>query len=730
MRTNWKLVTTLTELRELVQYCQEERVASVDFETNGTAVHADWFFPTEMGVSFRPGSGWVIPLNHAESPFQDQWEAVLGEFCRGVIENPAVTKYVFNGLFEYRIFLRYGHRPRGRFFDVMLMKYLLHEERPNDLKSLVDMLLPEFAGYDLEGKPGKKAKPEAIRNFWENVPLAELSQYCAGDSDFTLRLGIHFENKLMNAGLYQLFRNFYMPLVRVLSDTVLKGVMVDREYLKGQVASFQGKIDTCLEEIFEIQDIADYNEDYIDEKVEDYIVELEREIKYEDLTDTQINLRETKIARIEAGDPVTKKEMKLFERINFASVLQMGKLFFTSDFGFEFPILARTDKGEPSTAEDVLLKLQSRDDSGFIKSLLELRGLQKLYSTYIRGIYDDHLTPEDNVHPGYLLHGTVTGRLSSRGPNFQNIPRTTTSRYIKKMFISPKDHFFIEMDLSQAELRYAAEVSRDKAMLQVFAEGKNIHVATAALMFEVDYDLVNKARKDETHEHHLDMVKKHKSAKVLNFTIFYGAGAKKVGEFLTERTGEFHSSSEAQDFIDKWFEAFPQASRWIKQERKKAIRDGEVQSIFGRKRRLAILNNPRNKDRERGSWNEALRQAVNAQIQGGSSDITQWINLKVYQAILEGRLPSYMRLVSTVHDSVEYYVHKDDLARVAPIMLNIARTLPMLKERLGAGLKLVPMKASLEYGLNWGTMYSYNPDKDKEKDFGTFYADEYKRLYT
>ncbi len=730
MRTNWKFITTRTELRELIQYCQEERVACLDWETNGVKVHANWFFPTVLGVSFRPGSGWVIPLNHADSPFKDNWEEVLKEFSEAVVENPSITKYVFNGLFEYRIFLKYGYRPRGRFFDVMLMKYLLHEERPNDLKSLVDMLLPQFSGYDLTGKPGKKAKAETIRNFWENVPLQELSEYCAMDCDSTLRLGIHFENKLIENDLYNLFRNFYMPLVRLLSNTVLKGVMVDRPYLEEQMISFQQRIDEAETALYALEIIQEYNEDQIENRVLEFIEDLEQEIDHGDLSDRQIATREEKISRVEAGDPTTKSEVKLFDRVNFASVPQMISLFYESDAGFEFPILSRTKTGNASTAEDVLLKLQHRDETGFVKGLLELRGLQKLYSTYIRGIHDDHLSTEDNVHPGYLLHGTVTGRLSSRGPNFQNIPRSTTSAYIKKMFIAPEDHYFVEVDLSQAELRYAAEVSKDEAMLQIFREGKNMHVATAALMFEVDYDLVNKARKDETHPQHLDMVKKHKSAKVLNFTIFYGAGANKVAEFLSERTGEFHSKEQAQEFIDKWFEAFPRASKWIAKERKKATRDGYVTNLFGRKRRLPILLNPANRKREMGKWNEALRQSINAQIQSGSSDITQWINLKIYQAVLEGKLPSYIRLVSTVHDSVEFYIHKADMNKVLPIMLNIARTLPSIQEGLGASLKLVPMKASAEYGLNWGEMYSYNPEKDKAKDFSAFYDEEYKKLYT
>ncbi len=717
MRTVWKKVTSREQLQELIQYCKDTRTASVDFETNAEDPASPDLKITGLGVSFQVGSGWFIPLQHSESPFEHTSKSLLHEFCTQVIENPAITKYVFNGLFEYRIFLRLGYRPYGRFLDVMMMKYLLNEERPNDLKSLVDMYLPDFAGYDLENKPGKKAKHSTKVAFWSNVPIEKLGKYCSGDCEFTLRLGYHFENRLMDVGLYHLFRNFYSPLIRILSQTILKGVLVDRPYLKGLVKRFRDKLDDCLADLYKIPEIAHFNDEYKEAKLEKYIEKLQEAIDSGELTDRQINTKEEKISSLEAGEPTTKKEIILFEDLNFNSNPQLIQLLYESDEGFEFPVLGYTDKKNPSTGEDILLKLLGEDTSGFIKGLLKYRGLVKLYSTYIYNMYNDHLTDEDKIHPSYLLHGTVSGRFSSRNPNFQNIPREATSIDIKRMFIAPKDYFFVEIDGSQMELRVAAEMSKDIAMIEIFNQGKNIHVATAAVMFDIEYDLINKARKNADHPQHLEMVKKHKSAKVLNFTIFYGAGPKKVAEFLTERTGEYHSKEDAREFMDKWFEAFPQASAWIKRVQKKARRNGYALGIFGRKRRLSILNDPNNQRIHMGSWNEALRQAVNAPIQGSASDITQWVNIIIYEASLRGEFPPYLRVVSTVHDSIEYYVHKDDIHSFMDRALSLAKELPEMKELLGYTFKHVDMKFSGEAGIRWGTKEGYDPKIDYSKKY-------------
>jgi DNA polymerase-1 len=723
MRTNFKIIKSRTELDELISYCQETSIASIDFETNSTNVSDLHFIPTILGVSFQCGSGWIIPLAHKDSPFKSRWKSILKKFGREVVEHPGIDKYFYNAMFEYRIFLHYDILPKGRIFDPMLMKYLLWEERPNDLKSMVDSLLPEFAGYDLEGKPGKKAKPEAIRDFWENVPLRKLSKYCAGDADFTLRLGLHWERLLIEKGFNKLFRNMYMPLVRILAKTVYNGVMVDREYLKTQLVKYKEDLDSKLAEIMDLDIVYEFNEDFKQGKTDAYIEDLEDEIESGTLSPRSEQNREDKISRIEAGDPQTKKEIALFEDINLNSATQLRELLYTHDSGFNFPVINRTDGGEPSTAEDTLLELMTEYDEPFIQMLLDYRALSKMYTTYIYNIYHEKLTHNDKIHPSYLLHGTVTNRLSSRGPNFQNIPRATTAAPIKKMFHAPPEHFFVEVDYSQAELRYAAEVSGDKAMLEIFNSGKNIHVGTASRVFGIDYDTIQLARKDELHPDHLDMIKKHKAAKVLNFTIFYGAGDQKVAEFITQRTGDRHTKEDARRFINQWFEAFPECEKWIKKQHRFAKKHGYVQSIFGIRRRLPIFLNPSNEKTQKGAWNTALRQSVNAEIQGASSNLTQWFNIAVHLEILRGNLPSYMHLVSTVHDSIEFYVHKNDAHWVFPRLIQVAKELPEMEKYLGVGLKRVPMKASLEYGINWGVMHEFT---GREEDFPKIYNDEIK----
>lgn len=718
MRTNWKLITTLPEVHELIGYCKATGYCCFDFETNGHPVHSDLFVPTVMGVSFQPGSGWVIPLGHFDSPFEHMWEDIFFLFGKEVIENPAIVKFVWNLLFEYRICIKFNITPYGRVLDAMLFKYLLNEERPNGLKDLVDELLPEFSGYDLQGKPGEKATGAAIVRFWSNVPLMELSKYCAGDCDFTFRLALYFEAKLIHLDLYHLARNLYMPLIRVLAPTILSGVRVDRPYLAHLVVDYADKIKKLEDGIFDIPVVKEYNETYRDEKIADYIETLERRIINETLSQRQIDTLEEKISRLEVGEATTKKEAKLLEPINFNSPKQLIDLLYRSDNGLQFPILDRTDKGDPSTSEETLLKLKPEDDSGFIAYLLDLRGISKLYTTYIKGIYEERLTPYNRIHPTYLPHGTVTGRLSSRYPNFQNIPRTATGPDIKRMFITPQDYYFFEIDASQAELRVVAEASGDETMLEIFRSGKNIHVATAALVSGVDYAVINKGRKDENHPDHDWAVKEHKKAKVLNFTILYGASPGKVAEFLTESMKVKTSKEQAKGFIADWFRAYPGVEKWIQKTQKSARRDGYVTNLFGRKRRLPILLQGSAKS---GEFNEALRQAVNSVIQGAASDMTQWVNICIWEGILKGEIPVDFPMVSTVHDSLEYYVHKTKVHEFAKKAFEIASTLPNLKEYMGETFKKVPMKFSGELGINWGRMHEYDPNLD----YVAFYDSEW-----
>lgn len=716
MKTTYKIISSIEELDFLINCCFDTRMVAVDFETTGHERSDPNFRPTILGISFQPGSAWVLPLAHKESPWKDTWEKPFKKFCEAVITNPSICKVGWNVNFEYSIFYKYGYTMRGRVFDAMLSKYLLDETRPNDLKSMVDRLLPEFSGYELPGTPSSKASRAVIINFWSNVKLEPLSKYCAGDADFTYRISLHLENKLIKHDLYHLFRNLYMPIVRILGTCYLRGVKIDRAWITYLDSKYQNLSSVLEKDLRSLPEVEDFQDFIIQERIDRYIDTLQEEIDGGGLSDRQINSRYDKISRVEAWDPGNNDERKLFEPINFASSKQMSDLLYTSK-GFGFKVLQYTDSGLPSTGEDTLKKLLIKDDSGFIEKLLELRGLQKLHSTYISNVLLESLTQEDKIYPSYLPHATVTGRFSSKNPNMQNIPRVTTNPDIKKYIIPPKDFYFVELDGSQMELRVAAEMFKDKAMIEIFKENKNIHVATAARIYGVEYDLLNKARKNSDHPNHDEMVRKHKVGKVLNFTIFYGATSRKVSEFVSERTGVNVGLDEAQDLIDAWFEAFPQAAKGIQKMQALAKSKGFVTSPIGRKRRLPILQVRGARDNARGEYNEALRQAVNAPIQGFASDLTQEANINLYMAQLKGIFPRYFKLISTVHDSLEFPVHKSDIHQVIPKAMEIAGNTSSLGRYLGYDFKHVQLKFSAELGITWGHTEEYDPNINYEEKY-------------
>lgn len=245
----YHLVQDWSELLLLIRYCKQTGYCSSDFETSGANAMYPGSYPTILGVSFQPGSAWVIPLGHKESVFRGCYKKVLILFGKEVIANPDIVKIGQNIKFEMNWWRKYGITMRGRLFDTMLAKYTLDEERPHDLKSLVDRFIPEFSGYDLSGQPGEKATVEQLINFWSNVPLAKLAPYCALDSDLTFRLWVFFEQRLMDNGFMPLFRNMLMMVSRVLAEAEYYGMYIDTEYLEGLVTTYKFKIEECEAEL-------------------------------------------------------------------------------------------------------------------------------------------------------------------------------------------------------------------------------------------------------------------------------------------------------------------------------------------------------------------------------------------------------------------------------------------------------------------------------------------------
>lgn len=726
-------------LDRLIQYCKITKYASIDFETNARPFYHPLFLPTILGVSFQPGSAYILPLAHFDSPFLkgEKWKRLLKKFGKEVLEDKSITKIAWNFKFELNVLRVYDIIPNGRLFDAMLAKYLLKEERPNDLKSNVALFIPKFAGYDLPGQPGPKAEHDKIINFWSNVPLDELSKYCGLDCDLTLRLMMFFEKRLIEENFYLLFRNMMMMAVRVLADSEWTGIPIDDPYLTGLVDSYRLKIDQLEEDLKNHPKIRAFENSLIKRRVKKAIFKIEEEIEAleEELDDIDkdykkalkkdpasakriltthnrksksIDSRRDKIDRHIARDFKSKNELKLIEPVNFASPAQMIELLFTDKAGFRFKIVKyTTDKfkketDNPSTDEEVLEELKPKDKTGFISQLLEYRGITKLYSTYVLGMHNK-MGPDRRIHGSFLLHGTVTGRLSSRDPNLQNIPRDTTASDIKKMFIPPRGKILLQLDYSQAELRVLAAQANETEMLKWFREGRDIHLAVACDKNKWDYDwaLPIYLKEDESDPWFKKIKVQRKYAKTINFGIVYGQTAKKLS------LGMESTLEEAEKYLKDYNARFPNIAKFIKKQHKLVSRDGFVYNIFGRKRRLSNIYSE-----DWGKKAEAQRQSVNAPIQGAASDYTLFSSILIWEKIQKGELPKEMVQAYTVHDSLGFFLDPKDIHWVVPILEAICNN-PETKEWFGFQIDSVKMQVDFEAShLNWGVLKTYHKETD------------------
>lgn len=599
----------------MVEACLNTGYASVDFETNAEGIYKDTFKPTILSVSFQVGSGCSIPLQHFDESVKDiPWLKWLQYFGRRVVENPKVVKVAQNFKFDNQIFVKYGIYVRGTVIDTMLAKYLLNEEKPHGLKPMVAKYLPEFADYE------KYDKFETIP--WDKKPLEPLARYGCMDTDFTLRLALFLESKLINKGFYNLYRNLIMPASKVLQDAETNGLPIDLPFNDSLQDKYSKLIQETNDKLRSVRQIKRYQKYSLEQRKKDYIDKLTQEI--EELSGDpkkakSIKNREEKISRVLAGEYKTNDEKKLIEPINFNSTKQMVDLLYLSPKGFKFPVIEYTkDKknkptSNPSTSEDTLLKILDQDKSGFIKALLDLRGLDKMNSTYIVGLRE--LVQSDNkVHPTFLISGTTSGRLSSRNPNGQNIPKVMVNPDIKKQFIPPSGKLFLTYDYSQAELRILAHLANEETMLEWFRTGKDIHLASACKKYHEDYDKIIKIYEDEQHELYPLWKKRRKQAKTINFGIVYEQSAHKLAESLSTPE-EKVEDSEGQQFLDEYFTTFPKIKKFMDKQHKFMEKHGYCVSLFGRRRRC-----PKVYSDNFSEYLEALRQCVDEETEALTTD--------------------------------------------------------------------------------------------------------------
>jgi DNA polymerase-1 len=258
-------------------------------------------------------------------------------------------------------------------------------------------------------------------------------------------------------------------------------------------------------------------------------------------------------------------------------------------------------------------------------------------TTYLKPMLEK-VDENDRIHPSFLLHGTVTGRVSSKGPNIQNIPRDPR---IKGMFIPEKGYKFVEIDYSQAELRVMAFYSKDKLMTEQYVKKQDIHLATASFIFMKKPEDVTK---DER-----------KTAKLVNFGYLYGATPQKAHSSINERVAaekEVITLVEAKVFREKFFANYFGINRFIANTRRHILKTGEIKSCFGRVRRLPQVESPLDEKKA-----EAQRQGLNALIQGTASDLTQLALIRVHKFLL----PYKSRFLFTVHDAIVMEIHETEM---------------------------------------------------------------------
>lgn len=473
-----------------------------------------------------------------------------------------------------------------------------------ELRHNMDYLAEIYLKYQtihIDELIGPKGKDQ--KNMRDLSPI-QVYEYACEDADVTLKLKNVLEKELVKYKADQLFYQIEMPLIPVLASMERNGVRLDTEALKQTSKDYTARM----------------------EELEKSIIEL-------------------------AG-----------EKFNISSPKQVGEILFDKLHIIDKP--KKTKGGQYVTSEEVLQSLKGKHQ--IVEKILAYRGLKKLLSTYIDAL-PKLINPKDNrIHTSFNQTITATGRLSSSNPNLQNIPiRDEDGKEIRKAFIPDDGCEFFSADYSQIELRIMAHLSGDQNMIEAFAEGDDIHAATAAKIFKQPIEQITREQRSR--------------AKTANFGIIYGISA--FG--LSERMGV--SRTEAKKLIDDYFETYPQIKEYMDKSIQRARIKGYIETISGRRRYLADINS--NNSVVRGY---AERNAINAPIQGSAADIIKVAMIRIFQRFEKEHIRS--KMILQVHDELNFSVYPDEKEKVQEIIIS---------EMENAYKMQVPLKADSGWGKNW-----------------------------
>ena len=585
---DYRLVETSDQFEAMMEVMDNAKVISYDVETTGLDPYAEEPRPrvVSIGLSHTIGSAYCIPIYH---PDRDKNHLPLKQIRRGLERlfgsrrspRPANRHILVAHNAKFDNQWMYEWGLRPQTsFDTMLAAHVLDENQRKGLKQLAAAFC-DAPNWD-KGVDLSDA---------QRVPFSQLGIYNCYDVDYTLRLRAVLKRRLKrNPKKLRIFLHLMMPASEVFEQVERNGIFIDSNKLLAARRECRKNIDAAVERLDELA------------------------YGYDSYSPKGVVWNSTKYIS--------------------------GVLYDHLDL----PILIRTAKGAPSTAEGALVRLRADTGHPIAAAVLDYRKWQKYWTTYIRRYFTDRRLG-DRIHSHYKLHGTRTGRLSSANPNIQQTPRNP---FIRGIFSAPQDWSFVDIDYSQIELRLVAAVANEKNMIRAFTTGMDIHLATAASM-------LNKSPDDVESE-------ERKMAKAVNFGLIYGMYPSTLREYAIEKFDVEMSIEEAEDYYKAFHKSYPAIQKYHRRQHRAVKNQGYVTTYMGRHRHLPDIQSGTKQVAA-----QAERESVNSPIQGLASDLMLLSMVRVGREIN----PDDLRLVGSLHDSILMEVRTEAINEIVPKVMEI-----------------------------------------------------------
>ena len=608
-----KAILVIDEATFADMLAQLEAAELICFDTETDSIASNQCGLVGLAFAVEPGHGWYVPVAHNYLGVPAQLPmAEVLARVKPILENPAKKKVAQHGKFDCNVLVRHGIAVQGLAYDTMLESYVLDA---GGNRHDMDTLAEKYLGVKTISFAEVAGKGQSQITF-NQVSLDKAAEYSAEDADITLRLHHALYPRLAEVPqLKRVFESLEMPLVPVLAKMEQTGVKVD--------AALLGTISAEL--------------------------------------------------ALRMGEYVKQAYEAAGGEFNIGSPKQLGEILYNQ---LGLPVLGKTPKGEPSTAEDVLEQLAEHHP--LPKLILDWRGLSKLRSTYTESLPLEINPKTGRIHTSYHQAVAATGRLSSQDPNLQNIPvRNAEGRRIRQAFVAEPGNLLCSIDYSQIELRLMAHFSGDAKLVEAFQTGKDIHQATAAEVFGLSLEEVTGDQR--------------RAAKAINFGLIYG-----ISSFgLAKQLGI--GRSEAQATIDRFFTRYPGVKRYMDDTKASAKSRGYVETMFGRRLYL-----PNIASKNQGLRSYAERTAINAPLQGTAADLIKLAMIDLH-AWLASTQPGVM-MTMQVHDELVFEGPAELLTGLSATLAE--KMVRVLHDPAGpAGLRppplSVPLVADFGLGLNW-----------------------------